>query len=273
MQYPREASIAIYSCGPAGEIESYNEVARRLWDGVPGDNPWCGPVRFLKDDGSPIAIDDLPPSRAWRTQATVVESLVIETSGGTRFPMSVHAELRCGSHGVPAGVTVLMMDCRVHHDSSPANPLPFENPSPVIRVVGTDHIGFANPAAEKLLQQWNIRSGVPAPALIQSMVSEAVVHGATLDVEKAIGDRTYFIKVVPIPDGIHANLYFTDITELKKLEHHLRCSQERFDALALHSPVATYIKDADGRYTQANPVACRYLGAVGDVVGLTDRDL
>ncbi|RYD48105.1 MAG: PAS domain S-box protein, partial [Verrucomicrobiaceae bacterium] len=140
-------------------------------------------------------------------------------------------------------------------------------------MVGIDHISFANPAAEKLLHQWGIRSGAVAPPLIQSMVTEAMALGGQLDVEKAIGDQTYFIKVVPISDGIHANLYFTDITELKKLEHHLRCSQERFDALSLHSPVATYIKDADGRYIQANPVACRYLGAVGDVVGLNDRDL
>ena len=270
MQYPRDVSIAIYSCGPAGKIESFNEAARHLWGGNPGDTPWCGPVCFLKEDGSPIAIDDLPPSRAWRTQATVEsQPLVIETSGGTRFPITVRAEVRCDAEGKPAGVNVLMTASRIH----PASPLPFENPSPVIRVVGIDHIGFANPAAERLLQPWDIRSGAPAPPLIQKMVSEATALGGPVDVEKAIGDRTYFIKVVPIPDGIHANLYFTDITELKKLEHHLRCSQERFDALALHSPVATYIKDADGRYTQANPVACRYLGAVGDVVGLTDREL
>jgi PAS domain S-box-containing protein len=273
MQHPREASVAIYSCGPAGKVESYNEAAGLLWGGVPGDTPWSGPVRFLKEDGSPVATEESPPCRAWRCQATVAESLLIETAGGTRIPMTVQAELRCSANGKPGGVTVLMTDPRVHSDPSSSSPLPFENPSPVIRVVGSDHIGFANPAAEQLLQQWDIRSGAPAPALIQTIVAEASDHGAPLDLEKTIGDRTYFIKVVPVPDGVHANLYFTDITELKKLEHHLRCSQERFDALALHSPVATYIKDADGRYTQANPVACRYLGAAGDVVGLTDREL
>ncbi|WP_341406143.1 PAS domain S-box protein [Luteolibacter soli] len=274
MQYPREVIVAIYSCGPAGKIQSYNEAARRLWGGIPGDTPWSGAMRFLRMDGSPVPIDDLPPCRAWQTQAVVTGVFMIETSSGTRFPMTVHAELQCGADGHPAGVTVLITESRtIQPDPSSATPLPFENPSPVIRVVGIDRIGFANPAAEALLQQWNVSSGAPAPALIQRMVSDATAHGAPLDVEKTIGDRTYFIKVVPVADGVHANLYFTDITELKKLEHHLRCSQERFDALALHSPVATYIKDADGRYTQANPVACRYLGAVGDVVGLTDEDL
>ena len=191
MQYPPEVSVAIYSCGPAGKIQSFNEAARRLWGRNPGDEPWCGPVRFLKEDGSPFATDDLPPARAWRTRATVDgEPVVIETSGGTRFPMTVRAELHCDSEGKPAGVTVLMTDSRIHPDPSPATPLPFENPSPVIRVVGVDHIGFANPAAEGLLQQWNIRSGAPAPVLIQKMVSEATALGGPLDVEKAIGDRT-----------------------------------------------------------------------------------
>ncbi len=274
MQPSRKASIAIYSCGPAGKIGSYNDAALRLWGGVPGDTPWCGPVRFFQEDGTPVAIDESPPCRAWRNQITVAaEPWVIETPGGARIPMTVQAELLRDSGGRASGVAVLMTDAHSFTDSSPASQLPFENPSPVIRVVGANHISFANPAAEKLLQEWNITSGAPAPALIREMVSEASGHGAPHDVEKVVGDRTYFIKVVPVPDGKHANLYFTDITGLKKLEHDLRCSQERFDALARHSPVATYIKDAAGRYTQANPVACQFLGAAGDVVGLTDEEL
>ena len=275
MQPPREATIAIYSCGPAGMIESCNEAARRLWSGAsPTGYPWCGPVRFIDERGVPMSVDDLPGCRAWRNQATVsAERLLIETPAGERIRVNVQAELLCDPGGKASGVTVLITQIDAGPEVPPVSRLPFENPSPVIRVDGASRVGFANPAAEALLQHWNIHSGSPAPALIQEMVSEASAHGAPLDVEQRVGERTYFIKVVPVSEGKQTNLYFTDITELKKLEHHLRCSQERFDALALHSPVATYIKDADGRYTQANPVACRYLGARGDVVGLTDLEL
>lgn len=278
MQHPGEASalpLAIYSCGPTGSIESYNDAAYRLWGGTTANGmPWSGPVRFMRPDGSILPAEETPGCRAFRDQATIAdEQLGIVSPEGIRIPVSVRAEPRRGVDGQVTGVTVLVRELGAGEETSSPNRLPFENPSPVIRVDGEHRIVFANPAAETLLQGWNLKPGSPAPAVIGEMAAEASTKGVPLDVEHATDGRVYLIKVVPVPSEGHVNLYFTDISELKKLEHHLRCSQERFDALTFHSPVATYIKDADGRYTLANPIACRYLGAIGDVVGRTDHEL
>jgi PAS domain S-box-containing protein len=56
--------------------------------------------------------------------------------------------------------------------------------------------------------------------------------------------------------------------ESQKLPH----ASDRFEQLAQNAPVAIFIKDLQGRYTLANPLACEALGKA-DVAGLRDDEL
>lgn len=63
-----------------------------------------------------------------------------------------------------------------------------------------------------------------------------------------------------------------EVAERSRTEAALRDSENRFSNLAENAPVALFEKDAEGRYTLANPLACEALGS-DDVVGKTDADL
>ncbi|MBL9162143.1 MAG: PAS domain S-box protein [Planctomycetaceae bacterium] len=64
-----------------------------------------------------------------------------------------------------------------------------------------------------------------------------------------------------------------DLTESRKHEQALRDVEQQFRAVTMNAPVAIFIKDLDGRYALANPLAAQSLGRPRGVVGLTDYDL
>lgn len=76
------------------------------------------------------------------------------------------------------------------------------------------------------------------------------------------------------PDGNPRGCIATivDITENIRAERAVRESEARFRMLTMNAPAAIYIKDLEGVYRMANPLACTYLGRK-EVVGLSDHDL
>jgi len=105
----------------------------------------------------------------------------------------------------------------------------------------------------------------------------AIAGGEEFIVERPDGSRRH---VLPHPQPIldesgvqHGAVnMLVDITPIREAERALARSEARFHSLALNAPVAVFIKDLDGRYTVANPIACAALGTE-TVVGLTDHDL
>jgi PAS domain S-box-containing protein len=88
-------------------------------------------------------------------------------------------------------------------------------------------------------------------------------------------DLSLTVSPVRDPSGrfIGASKVARDVTARKRTEQALHEGEERFRSFASNAPAAIFIKDLEGRYTLANPLACEALGRPDAVVGLTDHDL
>jgi PAS domain S-box-containing protein len=80
---------------------------------------------------------------------------------------------------------------------------------------------------------------------------------------------------IPGPDGAPAMIggIAIDVTERLEAERGLRDSEARFRAVMTNAPVAVFIKDLEGRYTLANPLASEALGRPEGAEGFTDHQL
>lgn len=103
------------------------------------------------------------------------------------------------------------------------------------------------------------------------------VVGEEIVVERPDGMRK---RVLPNPHPIHdpsgklvgAVNMLIDLTDIRETEQALLVSEQRFRAVTLNAPVAIFIKDVEGRYTLANPLACKVLGFPDGIAGKTDYD-
>lgn len=106
---------------------------------------------------------------------------------------------------------------------------------------------------------------------------ERVEHFETVRLTKDGRRVEISLTVSPVHDAhgriIGISKVARDITARKENERNLRESEERFRALTTNAPAAIFIKDLEGRYTLANPLACEALGRPESVVGFTDHDL
>jgi PAS domain S-box-containing protein len=106
---------------------------------------------------------------------------------------------------------------------------------------------------------------------------EQVEHSETVRIAKNGRLVDVSVTVSPVRDTsgriIGASSVTRDITRRKRVENALRESESRFQAVTKNAPAAIFIKDRDGRYTVANPLACEALGRPEDAVGYTDHDL
>ncbi len=88
---------------------------------------------------------------------------------------------------------------------------------------------------------------------------------------------TVLVHAKPIYDDAGqlagAIILLVDITRRTRAEHALSESERRFQSVTTNAPAAIFVKDRDGRYTVANPLACEALGRPEGAVGYTDHDL
>jgi PAS domain S-box-containing protein len=96
--------------------------------------------------------------------------------------------------------------------------LPAENPAPVMRLKKGSVVSFANPAAQRLLTVWGLGMGDEAPAEIRKLVQAALADAGKCNFEVTFDNHTFLVSVVPILPGDYVNLYFSDITEPKRIE-------------------------------------------------------
>jgi PAS domain S-box-containing protein len=271
---------AIYTCDPEGYLQSFNSAAAELWGRSPelGTARWCGSCRILLPDGTPLAPEDYPMALALRgRKPETVGEIVIERAGGTRRHVIPYPEVIRDPEGRVSGAVNMLVDITARREAEIerelASRLPFENPSPVMRLDAEGRVTFSNPAADELLAGLSSGLGGQAPADLVELARSALQSGEKGTVEISLGGHTFHLRVAPIVPAGYANFYFTDISGLKRAEAALRLTEQRFRTLAINSPVAIFIKDAAGRYTLANPIACEALGHPEGVEGRTDAEM
>src|SRR5262245_54502044 len=78
---------AVYTTDAKGKITMYNRSAAALWGREPnvGADQWCGSVRILRPDGTPLPHDQCPMAVALKENRPVpAEEIVIERPDGSR---------------------------------------------------------------------------------------------------------------------------------------------------------------------------------------------
>ncbi len=122
---------------------------------------------------------------------------------------------------------------------------------------------------ERLTEEQSILQRLRSGERVEHFETQRLTKdGRLLDISLAIS---------PLRDGdgrvAGASMVARDITARKRTEQALRESESRFRSLVGNAPAAIFVKDVDGRYTLANPLARLALGSHDDVIGRTDHDL
>ena len=104
--------------------------------------------------------------------------------------------------------------------------LPKENPNPVIRLNQGRKISFINTTAQIMLTDWGCATNQEVPTEITEIAVVALNDGIRREFEYNYTNRTYLITVAPFSQADYVNIYFRDVTELKKAEQILKLKIE-----------------------------------------------
>jgi hypothetical protein len=97
--------------------------------------------------------------------------------------------------------------------------LPVQNPSPVLRIDRDGILLYKNPAVDQSLQDSALTVGSPVSPYLMSLVQGSLRAGRAELVEVRMNGRVYVVNVTPIDKENYANLYWTDITDLKRADN------------------------------------------------------
>jgi PAS domain S-box-containing protein len=295
---------AVYMCDAEGRVTLFNQAAAELWGREPvlGKDQWCGSWRLYRADGTPLPLDECPMAVALREGRVIqTKEIIIERPDGSRRHVVPHPEPVLDATGAVVGAINMLVDIT---ERKRAERLALEQGARMHAIVNSvidaiitispdGTVESVNEAMEKMFGYTaeqvvgrNVKMLMPPPfhdehdqylrnyldsgvAKIIGIGREATAvrkDGSAFPIDLAVtevklGDRRLFTGVVK------------DISERKRAEQALRDSEELFRTVTMNAPVAIFIKDLEGHYTLANPLACQALGRPDGVVGLTDHDL
>lgn len=132
-------------------------------------------------------------------------------------------------------------DADSRHDMGPAAHLPFENPSPVLRIDASGVLRFANPASRRLLAHWDLIVDEPAPEVLRGPAAEALASGKDGEIETLCGASYFLLTIHPVPERGYVNIYGHDITSRVVAEAESRRSRRLFKRMADATPDLLYL--------------------------------
>jgi len=108
---------------------------------------------------------------------------------------------------------------------------PSENPSPVLRIAGDGTVIYANKAGSSLLSTWGGGINQALRSDWRELIAEAVGSGSRNDAEVDVGDRVFFLSLIPVAGLDYVNVYGLDITERKHMEEELAKHREHLEEM------------------------------------------
>jgi len=137
---------------------------------------------------------------------------------------------------------------------SAINRFPDDNPNPVLRIDGSGHLMYANPASAAVLEGLEAAVGKPVPDTILAQLDAAASARGFIEIEA--GNRTYALWPVPIPDLGFTNVYGRDVTAERAI---VKFPDE--------NPNPVLRVGDDGTLLYANPASESLVSGLGATVG------
>ncbi|MCC4771801.1 PAS domain-containing protein [Methanosarcina sp. DH2] len=110
-------------------------------------------------------------------------------------------------------------------------PLPSENPNPVLRVGKNGKVLYANRAACFLLEHWGIKEGEELPQSLGHGIRRILSQKKPENLEINIGSATYALKLYPHSKDGFTDIYGFDISYRVRAEEKLMSQHERLEKL------------------------------------------
>ncbi|KXB06238.1 hypothetical protein AKJ52_02420 [candidate division MSBL1 archaeon SCGC-AAA382C18] len=132
---------------------------------------------------------------------------------------------------------------------------PSENPDPVLRIERNGEVIYSNEAGRALLSKWNIDVGGVVPEKWKGYIENVFESEKSKNEEIEVREKVYSVRVSPVVVEGYANLYTSDITELKNAEERTRKLyrdiRETFNAIG----EIAFLLDRDHNILMANKAA------------------
>jgi PAS domain S-box-containing protein len=295
---------AVYMCDAEGHVTLFNQAAVELWGREPvvGEDRWSGAWQIYRPDGTPLTPGHTPMAVALREGRPVRDlEVVVVRPDGSRRNVLPHPELLHDSSGKVVGAVNMLLDVTelkraeqlVREQNARINAVVNSVIDAIITICLDGTIESVNDATEQMFGYTaeemigrNISMLMPPPfreehnqylrSYLDTGVAKIIGIGREAMAVRKDG-RVFPIDLAVTEVKLGNRRLFTgvvrDISERKGAELALRDSETRFRTLAENAPVAIFIKDLDGRYTLANPLASQALGCSGGAAGFTDHDL
>jgi PAS domain S-box-containing protein len=143
-----------------------------------------------------------------------------------------------------------------HHRDSEIRTLsliPDQSPNPILRLMATGEVVYANAAAAPLLQALSADAQCLQQRLV-ALVQAALRTPEQHQQEVAVAGQHYLFTAVSVPDTAYVMLYLTNITERYQAEQLLTKQRAFYESLLEQVPSAVAVFDAAHRYLFLNPV-------------------
>jgi len=152
---------------------------------------------------------------------------------------------------------------------------PNGNPFPVIRILRSGVLSYANAASQPLLDFWQCGIGDQIPVDWRELVTTVLASGQRFDTEVNAGKTLLYLSVVPVPSCDCVHIYGFDDTEKALARKRLEESEELFRRAFHTSPDAININRlADGLYVDINQGFTALTGYTrDDVIGRTSIEI
>ena len=120
------------------------------------------------------------------------------------------------------------------------------SPNPVVRIGANQQQLYANAAARQLGQRQPRAEQVRVQRRLRARAAAALAHqDDDQPVEVSMGEQTFRVLVVPMPERSYVNLYFNDVTERETVRQQLHEQQLFMEQVFDTIPTMVFVRDAE----------------------------